>query len=634
MARLGYRRVYRIALVSKDGDRDLLATAHALATEHEVTIVVGERAEPAASDRLRVVTVPEPSEEPVDYFNCAHLWSARVFERLKSVYPNAGPDLVEFEDVGGAAAVTVQARRTLDSVLARTVVVVRARVTQEMRDVLNGYLPVAARARAVYDLERYALKYADAFLSPGGDVVATYRRFYGDGVLAVPALCRPVVPAPEPAEAARRHRTMRFAYLSTLERRHGPLDLIRAFIGLERDDWSLTVASVDTRTGQYGVSVRQELELMAADDERIVFRDSPEPDELPQLAADHDVVVFPSLWECWPVEALTALAVNRPLLATPVGGLVELVEHGVSGWLTSGTGEDPLATCLEGVLDGDLLIDRDGPRGVFNRVANRDAALKAYAQLVGSRAKARRVKRSRPLVSAVVPYYRLHRYVRETVASLFEQTYGELEVIVVNDGSFRDADAVLETLACEYPIVVLTQQNSGLGAARNFGIRQARGRYVFPLDADNAAAAPFVERSVEVLEGDPALAYVTAWTRFVWERGATGAAFGFHPLSNDALNLGALNTAGDAAAVFRRSVFEKGFWYSVDTAGSYEDWLLYRRLARAGLYGHAIPEPLLLYRVRRDSMLRDLGVPHHERLLGEVEAALRAREVQWTATNV
>ena len=76
---------------------------------------------------------------------------------------------------------------------------------------------------------------------------------------------------------------------------------------------------------------------------------------------------------------------------------------------------------------------------------------------------------------------------------------------------------------------------------------------------------------------------------------------------------------------------------SVDPAcprsGSFEDWFLYRRLAAAGHYGHAIPERLLRYRVRRESMLREVGMPRLARLEGEMLAHEREQEVAWTSKS-
>jgi glycosyltransferase involved in cell wall biosynthesis len=244
------------------------------------------------------------------------------------------------------------------------------------------------------------------------------------------------------------------------------------------------------------------------------------------------------------------------------------------------------------------------------------------------------VRRPPPLVTAVVPYYCLDAYVEETIASLYAQTHRELEVLLVNDGSLRREDLVVAELASRYPIRVLTQVNSGLGAARNFGIAQSRGRYVFPLDADNVIEPTFVERCVEVLEGDRECAFVTTWSRYVDEDGEEvgGPHGGYQPISNWLSAIRTGNVAGDAAAVLRRRLFDLGFRYSQDLT-SFEDWFLYRRLAAAGHYGHAIPERLLRYRVRRESMLREVGMPRVARLEGEMRAHEREEEVAWTSKS-
>ena len=102
-----------------------------------------------------------------------------------------------------------------------------------------------------------------------------------------------------------------------------------------------------------------------------------------------------------------------------------------------------------------------------------------------------------PLVSAIVPYYRAARYVRDTIDSLLAQTYSRIEIVIVNDGSFEGEDWILADYRAPSGRVV-TQMNQGLGAERNFGIQQSSGRYVFPLDADNCAEPEFVARAVDL----------------------------------------------------------------------------------------------------------------------------------------
>ena len=89
------------------------------------------------------------------FYDSRQLWSARAFAKLKEIYPDGGPHLVEFPDYLGEGAVTVQARNTLDPALRHTLVCIRLYTTKEITDVLNGHLPrdgksrVACRSRAL-----------------------------------------------------------------------------------------------------------------------------------------------------------------------------------------------------------------------------------------------------------------------------------------------------------------------------------------------------------------------------------------------------------------------------------------------------------------------------------------------------
>jgi glycogen(starch) synthase len=235
----------------------------------------------------------------------------------------------------------------------------------------------------------------------------------------------------------------------------------------------------------------------------------------------------------------------------------------------------------------------------------------------------------------IVPYYRAARYIVQTIDSLLAQTYPRLEIVLVNDGSFGEEDWILAELVARLPVQLVTQVNAGLGAARNLGVHQSRGRYVLPLDSDNKIEPEFVARAVEVLERRPQLAYVTSWSLYVDERGAPlrRADVGYEPLGNHAQALLVRdNVAGDAAALVRRRLFDAGFRYSEELT-SYEDWHFYRELARAGHFGAVIPERLLRYRVREDSMQAVIAQPRRERLEGEIEARIRENAVRWKSSS-
>ena len=108
---------------------------------------------------------------------------------------------------------------------------------------------------------------------------------------------------------------------------------------------------------------------------------------------------------------------------------------------------------------------------------------------------------SEPLVSVIVPTYNYARYIGETLESLRSQTFAEWECIVVDDGSTDDTSAIIATHAAkDGRIRYVWQENARQAAARNNGIRQAHGKYIQFLDADDLLENEKLERQVNFLE--------------------------------------------------------------------------------------------------------------------------------------
>lgn len=88
--------------------------------------------------------------------------------------------------------------------------------------------------------------------------------------------------------------------------------------------------------------------------------------------------------------------------------------------------------------------------------------------------------------SVIIPIYNTAPYLEECIESVFKQTQHELEVIAVNDGSTDNSQEVLMDIKKKHPeLIIISQQNQGLGAARNVGIENARGEYIYFLDSDD-----------------------------------------------------------------------------------------------------------------------------------------------------
>ncbi len=94
-------------------------------------------------------------------------------------------------------------------------------------------------------------------------------------------------------------------------------------------------------------------------------------------------------------------------------------------------------------------------------------------------------------ISVVVPVYNSEKYLRQCLDSLTGQTFKDMEIICVNDGSTDDSQEILE----EYPhIIVIHQENLGVSAARNAGMRAACGEYIGFVDSDDWVDSDYFEK--------------------------------------------------------------------------------------------------------------------------------------------
>ncbi len=125
---------------------------------------------------------------------------------------------------------------------------------------------------------------------------------------------------------------------------------------------------------------------------------------------------------------------------------------------------------------------------------------------------------SSPAVSVVIPAYNEAMFVRRAVDSVLNQTLTDLELIAVDDGSVDNTLAVLQS--CEPPVRSLTQPNAGPAAARNRGLRTARGEFVAFLDADDWWQPTKLERQVALLRTRPDLGFCSTATRVVLADGS------------------------------------------------------------------------------------------------------------------
>ena len=213
-----------------------------------------------------------------------------------------------------------------------------------------------------------------------------------------------------------------------------------------------------------------------------------------------------------------------------------------------------------------------------------------------------------PRISVVVPLYQTESYIAEALRSVLAQTFGDFEVLVIDDGS-RDRGPEIARSFPDPRIKVITQENRGLAGARNTGIRLARGEFVALLDADDVWLPRKLELHVAHLDGDESIDVSFSASRLIDEEGGdiglvqrpiagtlTSADFFCrNPVGNGSapvLRRSALDRiAFEDAELARTCWFDEHFRQSEDI----ECWV--RMVAGAGCRFACIDEPLTLYRV-------------------------------------
>jgi len=220
-----------------------------------------------------------------------------------------------------------------------------------------------------------------------------------------------------------------------------------------------------------------------------------------------------------------------------------------------------------------------------------------------------------PLVSVVIPLFNQGCFLDEAVASCRLQTYENVEIVVVDDGS---DDPETCRLLADYRrpgvSLVRTPGNEGLAAARNRGARTSRGQLLCFLDADDLLEPTFLEKTAAALRGDPELDVVSCWIEaFGVER------WTYKPSRCDLAAVLAECTIATAAVV-RRSAFERVGGFDATPVAN-EDWDFWIAILESGGRAAILPETLFFYRRRAGSMVEQ--VYYSERQIDVIEILFR-----------
>jgi len=214
-----------------------------------------------------------------------------------------------------------------------------------------------------------------------------------------------------------------------------------------------------------------------------------------------------------------------------------------------------------------------------------------------------------PLISVIIPAYNAERFIAKTLESVLSQTYQNIEILVVDDGSTDTTAEIVKSFAQkDRRIILLQQSNAGVAVARNLAIEKSKGEYIAPIDADDIWYPPNLEKQIECLiKSEPTVGVVYSWSVDINEQDLLTGGFYNSTIAGEVYQaLVYKYFIGNASSsLIRRACFEKIGGYNcqlkAENAQGCEDWELHLRIAEHYQF-KVVPEYLVGYRQIASSM--------------------------------
>lgn len=208
-------------------------------------------------------------------------------------------------------------------------------------------------------------------------------------------------------------------------------------------------------------------------------------------------------------------------------------------------------------------------------------------------------------VSVIIPTYNYARYINQAIRSVLSQSFHDLEIIIVDDGSIDGTKDVVSTFK-DSRITYIYQNNRGISSARNIGIGFSSGEYIGFLDADDLWMPEKLEIQLSLFKTKPSIGLIYTGYIVIDEAGTCIAIRIAQPIEGDLVSqliLGNIVSGSATTSLVRRACFDQVGLLD-ENLTSCEDWDMWLRIARISDFA-CIEQPLAKIRLHGDNLTYD-----------------------------
>lgn len=218
-------------------------------------------------------------------------------------------------------------------------------------------------------------------------------------------------------------------------------------------------------------------------------------------------------------------------------------------------------------------------------------------------------------VSIIIPCYNQAHFIPDAIRSAKAQIYSNIEIIVVNDGS---TDNTSEVALAHESVILIEQENKGLAAARNAGIKASSGTWILPLDADDKIHASFISKTIG--KSDIVATWIETFgnEHRLWKFGRD------QPYHSDFLKMNQVAYC----CLFKKEIWEKVDGFDTHMRDGYEDWDFWIRATREGYQVKRVMEFLFYYR-RGGNTLYNHAYENHNKILNYMDRKHPGNNFKW-----